>query len=155
MKTLNPVEDLITKTAKLYFELCQVAEAQYQMGPHSGAKRTILLYLNQRGSSLADELWDQFPDPSLRDLGPKIILEMVESRWISTERQRGRVVLLLTELGRAKVEQIIKREAMLASELPPELNIGELRRAIKTIETFQEAIHEIRDVRPHISEEAS
>ncbi len=155
MKTLNPVEDLITKTAKLYFELCQLADAQYQMGSHSGAKRTILLYLNQKGPVVAEDLWEQFPDPTLQDLGPKLIMDMVENRWLSTERQKGRAVLMLTEHGRSKVEEIIKREALLATELPSDLNIGELRRAIKTLELFQETIEQIRETRPQVSEEAS
>jgi len=155
MKTLNPVEDLITRTAKLYFELCQLAEAQYQMGPHSGAKRTILLYLNQKGPVVAEDLWEQFPDPSLRGRGAQLIMEMVQSRWISTEHQRGQALLMLTDHGRAKVEDIIKREAQLAAELPPELNMGELRRAMKTLEQFQDTVMQIQDARTMVSEEAS
>ena len=155
MKTLNPVEDLITKTAKLYFELCQLADAQYQMGTHSGAKRTILLYLNQKGPVVAEDLWEAFPDPTLKDQGPRLILDMVENRWLVTDHQRGRAMLMLTQHGRAKVEEIIQREARLASELPSELNMGDLRRAIKTLEMFQETIEQVRDQKPHVSEQAS
>ncbi len=142
MKTLNPIEDLINKTARLYFDLCQIAEETYQMGPYSGAKRTILLYVNQRGTCFADEIYTVFPDPLLAKDGAKIILDLAQSRYLTTEYQQGRPLLTLTDAGRAKVQEIVQREAKLVKDMPEELQVGELRRMAKTLELFRSAMLE-------------
>ncbi len=157
MKTLNPVEDLITETARLYFELCQLAKITYDMGQFSGAKRTILLFLGQQGSVRADDLAHEFPDPAQAQVGSKIVSELQQSGLIKIDLRQGHPYLSLTQTGQEKVHEIIKYESALIKQLPSELTVAELRKTVKTMESFRESMEDLRarKVSPHSTEIAS
>ncbi len=144
MKTLNPIEDLITETARLYFELCQLAKITYDMGQFSGAKRTILLFLGQQGSVQAEDLAHEFPDPAQAQVGSKIIFELQHSGLVKIDLRQGHTFLSLTEAGQEKVHEIIKHESALIKQLPSELTVAELRKTLKTMETFRESMEDLR-----------
>jgi hypothetical protein len=151
MKTLNPIEDIMTKTAKLYFEICQLAELTYQLGPFSGAKRTILLFIHQRGPVFVDDLAREFSDPTQSDGGAQLIKDLAQSRLLSTNTLQGRLQLRLTEAGQSKVSEIKKREASMAAQMPAELNVAEIRKAVRTMEQFREAMD---DIQRHITQQS-
>ncbi|MCX6128185.1 MAG: hypothetical protein NTX25_03865 [Proteobacteria bacterium] len=138
MKTLNPIEDFFNQVARLYFELNQRAEEAYKMGPYSGAKRTILLILSQRGEAYADDLAQEFADPALSTQGPMIIVEMAKSGLIQAEYRQGRTLLKLTESGQKKCQDIVKYEALFAAHLPSDLSVADLRKAANTMKQFRQ-----------------
>jgi DNA-binding MarR family transcriptional regulator len=147
MKSINLIGDLITEAAKLYFELCQLAESSFDMGPYSGAKRTILLHLAQKSSAQLSDLADEFKDPAQSVIGTKIISEMAQSGLIlliKTEAPQGYPHVSLTEAGQAKVREIIKYESSLAKHLHSELSLAELRKTLKTMEAFRESMEVLR-----------
>jgi|GEM_PF-7027307 len=144
MKTLNPIEDLITETARLYFELCQLAKITYEMGQFSGAKRTILLFLGQQGSVEAEDLAHEFPDPAQAQVGSKIIFELNQSGLVKIDLRQGHTFFSLTEAGQEKVQEIIKHESALIKQLPSDLTVAELRKTLRSMESFRNSMEDIR-----------
>lgn len=143
MKTLNPVEGFINQTVKVYFELCHLAEAAYGMGKNSGAKRSIMLFLGQRGEVRASELAAEFPDPNNLSTWRATLLELSSSGLIEIDAKNAST-LSLTAAGKMKVQEIIKFEASLAQSLPSKVSISDLRKVSQTIEQLAEVLKDQR-----------
>lgn len=144
MKTLNPIEGIINQSVKMYLELCLLADKVYNLGSHSGPKRSILLFIGQRGEVSASVLAQEFPDPNNSARGRESLAELAKVGLISIDVRNSQTILTLTAAGKAKIQEIIKFEANLAQHLPSEVSIAELRRVTRTVEQLNEALSDYR-----------
>ena len=144
MMASKQIGDFINHVVDLYFELCLRAETEYQMGPHSGAKRSVLLFLKQHGSCYSDELFKAFSDPAAPSYGATMIGELSQSCLVRLEYDGSRALLELTELGVQRCREIREQEAEIAKSLSPLLSMSDINKAASTIERF---CHQIRETR--------
>ncbi len=146
MRNLYPATDFMTQTAKLYTTLCRLAEQTYKMGPHSGVKRTLLVYLNEHGPSSLKKLMHDFPDPNLQlGSGQKILQEMLAEQTIDMHYSAGHTRLSLTERGREKVRWIFQLEAQLQNELQMSLRGQDIRSCTRQLEHIQRSVTQLCD----------
>lgn len=146
VKTLNPIEDFITKSASLHLSLCSVADAAFGMGENSGAKRTILLAVSRRPFLLLDDLMAMFAGAESSIQYRTLIPEMKKMGLIRMESQQGKTAIALTESGHEKVKTIVKYESTLASFLPKDLSIADINKAIRCMELMQKTMEHIQSL---------
>lgn len=143
------IGDFIGQVVEVYFELCQRAEANYGMGILSGAKRSVLLYLEEHGACYSHELARAFPDPIAHTYGTTIVSELSQAGLIQLEFDGSYALLHLTEHGAQKCEAIRQHEADIAKSLSPLLAMADINRATNTLDRF---CHELRATRNEANE---
>lgn len=142
MHTINPINDLIEQTIRLYQELALVADDLHGLGRDSGAKRTILLHLYREGEIPAlalRELYEIAPEDGLR-----IIDELIREGHILRLQRQTNLTLLLTLPGKAFAEKILRTEADFFRQSPMSLPLANVREAAATLGAFLNAMKKAR-----------
>jgi hypothetical protein len=109
MTIINPGNDLITQTIRLYSTLTKAAEALHQLGADSGVKRTIILHLLYNGETPARKMADAYPAPP--GVGERAVKDLAKAGAISLHPACGDLVFDLTDAGRDLAERIVRTEA--------------------------------------------
>lgn len=137
MLPVTTYHDLINQVVKLYFGFCEAASAAYQMGPYSGAKRSILLFLREREAATLEELAQEFRDPAHASYGPTIVQEMIQQGWLMVFPMAATKRVRLTPEGAERAQNIFDHEQKLISQLPPGMSAADLKLIVQGLQALK------------------
>lgn len=140
--------DLINEVVRLYFGFCAAATAAYQMGPYSGAKRSILLFLRTHESATLQELVQEFKDPAHTIYGQAILQEMMQQGWLMAFPMAMMTRVRLTPAGVAQAQAIFDHEKRLVELLPQGITGSDLMQVVQTLQRLTPITKALTDQSP-------
>jgi hypothetical protein len=138
MTIINPGNDLIAQTIRLYSTLMQAAETLHQLGPESGVKRTIILHLLYNGETLARKMAAAYPMPA--GVGERVVKDLALAGAISLKPVSGDFVFALTDAGRELADRIVRTEAAVFQRSSVAMPLAKLRETASMLGAMTDVI---------------
>lgn len=138
MTIINPGNDLISQTIRLYSTLMQAAETLHQLGPGSGVKRTIILHLLYNGETPARKMAAAYPMPA--GVGERAVKDLALAGAISLKPVAGDFIFSLTDAGRELADRIVRTEAAVFQRSSVAMPLARLRETASVLAAMTDVI---------------
>jgi hypothetical protein len=146
MTIINPGNDLIAQTIRLYSTLMQAAETLHQLGPESGVKRTIILHLLYNGETSARKMAAAYPMPA--GAGERVVKDLALAGAISLKPVSGDFVFALTDAGRELADRIVRTEAAVFQRSSVAMPLARLRETAAVLAAMTDVISQGVNAKP-------